>query len=78
MIYNSTSPLHNDLIKEKILLTNLNKYGTENPMHNDEIAEKQQKNFYKLKEFKYPSGKIINFQGYENRALNDLLNLNIN
>ena len=78
MIYNSTSPLHNDLIKEKILLTNLNKYGTENPMHNDEIAEKQQKNSYKLKEFKYPSGKIINFQGYENRALNDLLNLNIN
>lgn len=49
-------------------MTNLNKYGT----------EKQQKNSYKLKEFKYPSGKIINFQGYENRALNDLLNLNIN
>jgi hypothetical protein len=77
LIYNSTSPLHNNLIKEKILLTNLNKYGTENPMHNDEIAEKQQKNSYKLKEFKYPSGKIIYFQGYENRALNDLLNLNI-
>ena len=46
-------------------------------MHNDEISEKQQKNSYKLKEFKYPSGKIIYFQGYENRALNDLLNLNI-
>ena len=35
--------------------------------------EKMNKNSYKSKEYVFPSGKIINIQGYENYALNDLL-----
>ena len=37
-------------------------------MQNSEHADKVSKNAYKLKNYKLPSGIIINYQGYENVA----------
>ncbi len=48
-------------------------------MHNTEIMEKSSKNAYKLKNYIFPSGKIIKIQGYENFAIDYLIqNENIN
>ena len=65
--------------KEKIKQTCLIKYGVEYPNQNEEIMEKCSKKNYKLKEYTYPSGNVIKIQGYENYALDFLLqNENIN
>ena len=66
-------PLSNSVIQEKIRQTNIVKYGTIYPMQNADIAEKSSKNAYKLKSFVLPSGKQIKLQGYEPRALVELL-----
>lgn len=59
--------------KEKIKKTCLEKYGFEHPAQNPEIMEKCSKNAYKSKDYTLPSGKIIKYQGYENFALDELL-----
>jgi hypothetical protein len=60
-------------VKEKIKKTNLEKYGVEYVSQNAEISEKQYKNSYKVKEYTYPSGKVIKCQGYEPFALDILI-----
>jgi hypothetical protein len=60
--------------KIKTKLTNLKKYGVEHHSQNSEIAEKMLNNSYNKKTFQFPSGKIINCQGYEVFALYDLIN----
>jgi len=60
-------------VKEKIKQSNIVKYGVENVMQNTEVMEKSSKNAYKLKDYVFPSGKIIKTQGYENYALDCLL-----
>ena len=50
----------------------LNKYGVNNPTQNAEISEKTKK--YKQKEFIFPDNVIINVQGYEHWALEELVN----
>jgi hypothetical protein len=72
--YQVEYPTQNKQIREKIQDTFLKKYGVEHPFQNAEYAEKQLKNCYKNKEYIYPSGKIIKVQGYENYALDFLLN----
>jgi len=62
-----------DDIMEKRRKTCLEKYGVEHHTQNSEIMEKQSKNAYKLKEYTLPSGNIIKFQGYENYALDEIL-----
>ena len=62
-----------DDIMEKRRNTCLEKYGVEHPMQNTEIMEKCSKNAYNLKEYTLPSGTTIKFQGYENYALDELL-----
>jgi hypothetical protein len=62
-----------DDIIEKRRKTCLEKYGVEHHTQNSEIMEKQSKNAYKLKEYTLPSGNIIKFQGYENYALDEIL-----
>ena len=59
--------------KDKIKETCLAKYGVEYSSQYQEIMEKCSKNAYKLKEYTFPSNKIIKCQGYEPFALNDLL-----
>lgn len=61
-------------IKDKIISTNNKKYGSDNVMQNATIAESCLQNSYKVKSHILPSGKIIKYQGYENFAIDDLIN----
>jgi len=67
------------IVKDKSKETSLKNYGVEHPSQNAEYAEKHGKNCYNKKEYTYPSGNVIKIQGYENYALDFLLqNENIN
>jgi hypothetical protein len=59
--------------KQKIINTTLKKYGVEHHSQNAEIAELMLKNSYLLKKYTLPSGIIIDYQGYENYAFDELL-----
>lgn len=59
--------------KEKIIKTNIERYGVPHHSQNPEIAEKMLNNSYQRKEYTFPSGKTITYQGYENYALDELL-----
>ena len=63
--------------KNEIMLkskkTCLKKYGVEHPAQNKEIMDKCSKNSYKLKNYTFPSGNQIKYQGYEDYALDELL-----
>jgi len=71
--YGNETPLQNEEIKKKICSTNIIRYGVPYVSQNTEIMEKQSKNAYKLKEYNLPSGNVIKIQGYENYALDELL-----
>ena len=60
-------------IQEKIKQTNIKKYGVEHLMKKPEYLEQMLKKSYKFKDFIMPSGKIIQIQGYEHIALNELI-----
>jgi len=60
--------------QEKSKLTCIKKYGTEHHMQDPEISEKASKNSYLTKKYKFPSGKTIEIQGYENYGLDILIN----
>lgn len=64
-------PSQLDIIKNKKIKTCLQNHGVEWPSQNEIIHKKQQK--YKWKSFILPSGRIINIQGNEDKALNYLL-----
>lgn len=72
--YGAKNPFQSEELKQKIIETNIKKYGVKNPSQNAEIAQKNKKNAYKLKDYIFPSGKIIQLQGYEHHAINKLLN----
>ena len=65
-------------IKEKTKETCLKKYGVEHISQCPHILEKITKNMYKSKEYIFPSGNIIKIQGYENLALDEIINNNVN
>ena len=71
--YGVEFPLQSEEIMIKMKETNMNKYGVEHVMQVSEIFDKQQKSSYKLKDYIFPSGKIIKIQGYEHFALNELI-----
>jgi hypothetical protein len=60
-------------VRNKAKRTNLERYGVEHVTQNAEIAERASKSAYKLKDYTYPSGKLIKCQGYEPFALNILI-----
>ena len=60
-------------VQDKMKESNLEKHGYENAMQNIDIFIKQQESSYKLKEYIFPSGKIIKCQGYEPFTLDILL-----
>jgi hypothetical protein len=64
-------------IKEKIKQTNLTKYGVEYCIQNSEIAKKTLSSGLRFKEYKFPSGRIEKIQGYENIALDELINIEL-
>ncbi len=67
--------LQSNEVKEKMKLNNLLKYGVEYPNQNECIMEKSSKKSYTLKNYTFPSGLVVKIQGYENFALNDLINI---
>jgi hypothetical protein len=75
--YGVENQLQRKEIVDKIKETNLKKYGVEHVSQCPEIHEKQTKESYYKKDYTMPSGKIKKIQGYENFALNKLLNDNI-
>jgi hypothetical protein len=69
---------------EKIKKTNLEKYGGNSPMCNEKVKEKSREStferfgslyppFKTYKEYCMPSGKVVKYLGYENRAYAKLL-----
>jgi hypothetical protein len=64
-------------VKDKIKETMIKRYGVENPIQNAEIFEKGSKNSFKIKTYLLPSGNEVNYQGYENYALDELIGLQI-
>ena len=71
--YGVENTFQNEEIKEKIKNTCLVRYGVKHPLQNPEIMEKSSKKSYNIKNYKLPSGFIINYQGFENFALDELL-----
>ena len=67
--YGVENPFQSEIIKDKIKETSLSKYGVENYSQ----ASIDTSNGYRWKEYKLPSGKIIKFQGYEDKLLDELL-----
>jgi hypothetical protein len=62
-----------DEIVEKRKQTSLKNWGTEHPLQNAVLSEKASKNAYGLKEYTFPSGRIVKIQGTENIALDELI-----
>jgi hypothetical protein len=71
--YGYENPSQNEEIKKKKIQTSLKKWGVEYPMQNEDIMSKNIKQNYKKKEYILPSKKIIEIQGYENFALDELI-----
>ena len=67
--------LQTDEFKNKSLQTNLAKYGVPHHSQNAEVASTMMKNAFNKKQYTLPSGKIIDYQGYENFALIELLHV---
>lgn len=61
--------------KEKVIKTNLERYSVPHHSQNAEVADTMLKKSYNKKEYKLPSGKILDYQGYENFALDRLLHV---
>jgi hypothetical protein len=67
-------PMQSDNVKEKVKITCLEKYGC-HPSQTIEVMQKTQEKAKKYKKYTLPSGKIINVQGYEPFALDELLKI---
>jgi hypothetical protein len=72
--YGVENPSQSNEVKEKRKITCLKNYGVEYPQQNSEISEKTSKASYSRKDYTFPSGKIIQVQGYEPYALDELIN----
>ena len=59
--------------QKKIAATCMKNYGVTSAMHVDEFMSNQQEAAYQLKEYTFPSGNIVKYQGYENFAIDKLL-----
>ncbi len=68
-------PCQSDEFKIKYKETSQKRYGTDHPMQNKDIMEKSFNMSFKKKPYTLPSGKIIEYQGYENFALDNLLKI---
>ena len=73
--YGYKGALKNPEVKQKMIENNMLKYGVPHHSQNAEIAEKMCNSAYCIKQYTFPSGKIINYQGYENFAFDELINL---
>ena len=69
--YSVDNPGQSDIIKERMRATNLERYGVEYYAQCSEFSDKMYNN--SNKPYNLPSGKIIQIQGYENYAIDELL-----
>jgi len=69
--YGVEYPGQSDIIKERMRATNLERYGVEYYAQCSEFSDKMYNN--SNKPYNLPSGKIIQIQGYENYAIDELL-----
>ena len=60
-------------IKIKIMASVQESYGVDNPSKSAKVQAKILASGVNRKEYKFPSGKVIMIQGYENRAIDELL-----
>ena len=67
------SPLGDSIVQKKSIQTNLERYGAPHHSQNAEVADAMLKSSYNKKQYKLPSGKLLDYQGYENFALDRLL-----
>ena len=67
------SPFQNEEIKQKIKETFLQKYGVDHPMQHPSVMAKQIRSSFRTKTYILPSGAILLYQGYENFAIDELL-----
>jgi hypothetical protein len=71
--YGGNSPMCNIIVQEKSRQTSIINYGVEYPMQNAEYANKIKKHAYLYKSYIFPSGNVVEVQGYEPYALDELL-----
>ena len=71
--YETQNYMSTEECKNKIKNTCLKKYGVFSASQVPSIHNKQQKNGFKQIKYKFPSGKIVNVQGYEPFILTKLL-----
>jgi hypothetical protein len=76
-IFGFENSFQSNEIKEKIKKTNLQKYGVEYCIQNTDIAHKTFTTGIKFKNYTFPSGRIEKIQGYENIALDELINIEL-
>lgn len=55
--------------KEKLLNTYKERFKADHPFHTGEVYSKVLKSCFKIKEFIFPSGKVVPYQGYEHYAI---------
>jgi len=73
--YGVVHPLRNSEVMAKLKNTVFQRYGVYNVTQNSSISEIQSKKSYKTKNYKLPSGNLVNVQGYEPWALDILLKI---
>jgi len=71
----SLKKIDREAFEKKRKENSIKKYGVDHHMKNLEIFERQQKNSYYFKDYVMPSGKIVRIQGYEGKALDELLKI---
>jgi hypothetical protein len=71
--YGVNNPLKSKKVQEKYKKFLMDNYGVEHNMQVAEILEKHQRSAFSLKPYTLPSGKEVKIQGYENHALDKLL-----
>jgi hypothetical protein len=67
-------PLKTDEVKSKRINTCLEKYGG-HPNQNKEVQAKSEINSFAFKDYMMPSGCVVKYQGYENIAIDELVQI---
>lgn len=71
--FNSISYTGTDEYKERKKETCLSRYGVENPAQCPAVRSKMKRSAFATKKYTFPSGVIVDIQGYEHYALDELL-----
>lgn len=61
-------------VQDKFMNTCFERFGG-HPNQNPDVQEKIEKSSYRFKDYMFPSGKIVKVQGYENKAIDELLKI---